>query len=453
MMWLSDELTFLPDQGPGPVAQFPTKCCNNLAIDYADQNYFASSALDQPGLMIWDRRAINRHIVTQTYADALETDNLPWGGALRLDRAVQIEADPALMDSKSSFIRSLRFCRDHPGMLAVLSRTGQLRILSTRHEHVDADARVDGSPELLEVRRSYEMDPLYAEANRKGDKIVSFDWVTMSSPVLQPRLLVLRASGAFDVLEKPSFTSEYPFKLIPWQPPYRGLEGMPNGHAQRDDDHSPAEEPLYPDVMDFEPPQRQSIFGPLLIEQALSGVALFGPQKANIRSLVEQVLTKSSTEERRVVATLANDHLSSSCNQASSIADKLRALRLASKDGQVQSDEELSSQLKRHEKLLTDTRDMAGLSPNARFVLDHSMLLRAKEGYRFDFAKNQRIVADDPWLQDVWAWVDGESERQYANPVKVAHRFINRRRGSCAGLRDDVASLGLGLHGRAHHMD
>lgn len=178
--------------------------------------------------MVWDRRAISRHDVNPCYAAALEQDNLPWGGALRLDRAVDRETDPALTDNKSSFIRSLRFCRDHAGMLAVLSRTGQLRVLSTRHEHVDPESKVDGSPELLEVRKSHEIEPRYAEPNRKNNKIVSFDWITMKSPVLQPRMLVLRANGNFDVMEKPSFTSEYPFKLIPWQPPHRGADGMTN---------------------------------------------------------------------------------------------------------------------------------------------------------------------------------------------------------------------------------
>ena len=175
--------------------------------------------------MVWDRRATQRQDATSSYVEALDRDGLPWGGALRLDRAVQMEDDPISMDNKNSFIRSLRFCRDHAGMLAVLSRTGQLRILSTKHEHVNSNVRVDGSPELLEVWRSHEMDPLYAEPNHKNDRIVSFDWLTMRSPVLQPRVLVLRASGALEVLEKPSLTSEYPFKLIPWQPPYRGLEG------------------------------------------------------------------------------------------------------------------------------------------------------------------------------------------------------------------------------------
>ncbi|KAK4157228.1 SEH-associated protein 4 [Chaetomidium leptoderma] len=379
----------LRDQGQGPVAQFQTKCCNNLAIDYADQNYFASSALDQPGVMVWDRRAISRHSVSPSYTDALEQDGLPWGGALRLDRAVQTEAYP--VESKNSFIRALRFSRDQAGMLAVLSRTGQLRVLSTRHEHVDADARVDGSPELLEVIRSYEMDPVYAEPNRKNDKIVSFDWITMSSPVLQPRVLVLRASGAFDVLQKPSYTSEYPFQLVPWQPPHRGR----------------ADGTDYQELMTFEPSQARDIFGPLLTEQALSDIPVFGPQKVNIKSLVEKALTSSLSEDRLVAEVSKGSHSSVLFEGASSIADKLKALRLASKQGKDEPDEALLSQLERHEKLLADTRDMAHLSSKERFAVDHTMLIRAQEGYRFDFTKNQKIVADDPWLHDVWVWVAG----------------------------------------------
>jgi hypothetical protein len=157
---------------------------------------------------------------------AVDQDDVPWGGALRLNRAMQMETDPALVDSKNSFIRSLKFCRDHAGMLAVLSRTGQLKVLSTKHEYSDPDIRAENSPELLEVVKSHDMDPMYSEPSRKNDKIVSFDWVTLSSPILRPRLLVLRANGAFDILEKPPFTSDYMYKLIPWQPPHRGLEGM-----------------------------------------------------------------------------------------------------------------------------------------------------------------------------------------------------------------------------------
>jgi len=215
----------LRDRPHGSTISMQTKCCNNLAIDYADPNYFASSALDHPGVMIWDRRATSRSIASHSYLEAVDQDDVPWGGALRLNRAMQMETDPASVDSHSSFIRSLRFCRDHAGMLAVLSRTGQLKILSTKNEFSERDATFESSPELLEVTRSHEMDPHYADTTRKNDKIVSFDWVTMSSSAIRPRLLVLRANGAFEILEKPSFTCEYPYKLIPWQAPHRGLEG------------------------------------------------------------------------------------------------------------------------------------------------------------------------------------------------------------------------------------
>ncbi|KAM7223794.1 SEH-associated protein 4 [Rhypophila decipiens] len=386
----------LREQSHGSAIHFPTKCCNNLTIDYADQNYFASSALDQPGVMVWDRRATHHHAASPSYTDALDRDGLPWGGALRLDRAVQMEAEGALMDTKNSFIRSLRFCRDHPGMLAVLSRAGQLRILSTRHEYVEADLKFADSPELLEVGRSFEMDPLYAEPSRKNDKIVSFDWITLSSPVLQPRLLVLRASGALDVLQMPSFTAEYPFKLIPWQPPYRGLE---EGGA-------------YHQVMEFEPQQSHEIFGPLLAEQALADVPLFGPEKANLNKAIEHAVS-SKTAAGPVVAKQidANDELPVPYSEASSVAEKLAALRIASRHTSppVSGGEPLS-QLQHHEHTLTEIKDMSRLPTQGQALLDHSMLFRAKESYLFNYETNQRVVADDPWLRDVWAWVSGADD-------------------------------------------
>ncbi|KAJ4304467.1 hypothetical protein N0V88_002080 [Collariella sp. IMI 366227] len=424
----------LRDSSQGAVVQYQTKCCNNLAIDYADQNYFASSALDQPGVMVWDRRAISRHHVNPCYTDAVE-EGLPWGGAVRLDRAVEQDTDPSAADNKSSFIRALRFCRDHAGMLAVLSRTGQLRVLSTRHEHVDADARVDGSPELLEVRKSHEMDPLYAEPNRKNDKIVSFDWITMGSPVLQPRVLVLRASGAFDVLEKPSFTSEYPFELVPWQPPHRGE----------------ADGADYEELMKFEPSQAQKIFSPFLTEQALANVPLFGPHKMSIRSLVEKALATSAAKELLIAEESRTSHDSASFDAASSIAEKLRALRLSAKGGKEDPEEGLLSQLERHEQLLVATREMTGLSSKERYAVDHVMLLRAQEGYRFDFVKNQKIVADDSWLKDAWIWVAGAEEAamdggMMSHPLDVGymgvHTVWNNNLGSKPQMRlsDDASA-------------
>lgn len=147
-----------------------------------------------------------------------------------------------------------------------------------------------------------------------------------------------------------------------------------------------------------------------MTEQALSDVPLFGPERANIESLVEKALTSDPAEERLAVEMSGSGDGRSSVpfEDAAPLADKLKALRLASKQGKDEADEALRSHQERHEKMLTDTREMTGLSSKERYAVDHPMLLRAQEGYRFDFAKNQKIVADDPWLSDVWLWVAGK---------------------------------------------
>ncbi len=40
-------------------------------------------------------------------------------------------------------------------------------------------------------------------------------------------------------------------------------------------------------------------------------------------------------------------------------------------------------------------------------VLNALMLQRCRKHYLFDCEKNREILADDPWLQDVWLWIEG----------------------------------------------
>ncbi|KAK4196491.1 hypothetical protein QBC40DRAFT_7499 [Triangularia verruculosa] len=377
----------------GAAITFRTGCCNNLAINYADPNYFASSALDQPGVMVWDRRYLDMHHASPVYREAVDKYSLPMGGALRLDKAVHSETDPALIDNKNSFIRALRFCRDQPGLLAILSRTGQLKVLHTRHEHMEPEFVVERSPELLEVSRSCELEPLYADPSRKNDKIVSFDWITMNSSVLEPRILVLRANGALDVVVKPSFTSEYPFKMVPWQSPHRGFE----------------ENTPYQDLMEFEPSHSYAMLGPLVTETALSDKPVFGPNKVDVPTVVEHAFV-TPPEKVLTVQVSGDAELPAAFHNATTVADQLKALRSLIKDTDTSTQAEPPSQRHRHEKLLMETMNLARNSPKARNVLDHIMLLRAREGYLFNYEKNQEIVSDDLWLKDVWAWVAGAQE-------------------------------------------
>ncbi|RYO74061.1 hypothetical protein DL764_010984 [Monosporascus ibericus] len=412
----------------GGVINFQTKCNNNLAIDYADQNYFASSSLDQPGVLIWDRRATSRPSASPLYLDAVDNEDLPWGAGLKIDRATDV--DPVRFQDRYSLIRSLRFSRDQRGLLAVLSRTGQLKVFETRKEFTSPQTESAHNPELLKVRRSYELARSYEldssdhSSSRKDDRadsIVSFDWVNLSSPVLSPRAVVLRANGSFDILEKPSYTSQHLYKMVPWQTPYRGL----------------AEGSSYHTLMQFDAQQYPEMMSSLLIDDALADVPLFGSQKKAITPIIQNILHSHPPDHDIVVEEDAPDiQPDESFKAASTTAAKLRGIRRFLKDDPQESfsssqnqqasssDDELNesfmglsitsfgqlSNRQLHEKLLALTRGARGLPKGAQAVLDHVMLLRAKENYLFDCASNREIVADDPWLQDLWDWIAGAEE-------------------------------------------
>ncbi|KAF6842454.1 WD repeat domain-containing protein [Colletotrichum musicola] len=412
---------------PGSVVTFQTKCNNNLAIDYADQNYFASSALDQPGIMIWDRRATSRPVASPSYLGAVDEDDLPWGGALRLDRVVDSDDDLSLSESKHSIVRSLRYCRDQRGLLAVLSRSGQLKVLKMNKELTHRDVALEGSPELLEVHKSHDMDIQYGDSARKNDRIVSFDWVTLDSGVLQPRLVVLRANGTFEILEQPSFTSDYLYKLTPWQPPHRGLEeGGP-----------------YHDVMEFEPSQCSDMLGPLFVEQALTDIAIFGPNKVDVQSIVDKTLqSKFSAADLNSKLVGSVDRSPPSLDKSKTIAERMRALRSNLKEKaklfeasgvEISALEESTSSLAQlslstdgpvscrhmHESLVSLPLKARGLSTESQCLLDHVMLLRAKEKYLFDCNINRSVVSDDPWLRFVWDWIADAEDAAHDGGMKL----------------------------------
>ncbi|KAI3336388.1 WD repeat domain-containing protein [Xylariaceae sp. AK1471] len=405
----------------GAVINYQTKCNNNLAIDYVDSNYFASSSLDRPGVVVWDRRATSRHSSSPPYIDAVETDGLPWGAALSLDRAIDI--NPSNVPDRGSLVRSIRFCRDHRGLLAVLSRTGQLRALETTKEFSSADRHYDDGPELLEARMSYELDMGFTKENRKHDQIVSFDWVTLDSPTLTPRALILRASGAYEILEKPSYTSDHIYKMIPWQAPYRGLEEGTSYHS----------------LMQFDATQYPEMMGSLLVDDAVKDIPLFGDEKKSITSIASQVLQSPPPETDPVLDLEAKGMLPKSFVDATTTAGRLNALRkhakpisqsqelLGSNKHIVAAGEGLekaptsplvkgtglTSNRQRHENLLKMTLDTRGFPKSAQIVLDHITLFRSKEKYLFDYPANIDIASDDPWLKDLWFWVARASSAAY----------------------------------------
>ncbi|KAI1213274.1 uncharacterized protein F4807DRAFT_257107 [Annulohypoxylon truncatum] len=419
----------------GAVINYATKCNNNLAIDYADQNYFASTSLDKPGLVIWDRRATSRSSSSRFYLDAVDTDELPWGAALNIDRAIDVK--DANFQDRGSLTRSVRFCRDRSGLIAVLSRTGQLKVLDIKKEFIPSDVHPKDSPEVLEVRRSYELDMSYVR-DRKDERIVSFDWLNLDSPALTPRAIVLRANGTFDILEKPSYTSEHLFKMIPWKAPHRGLEGGYSYHS----------------LMSFEPAQYSDMISSLNIDRAFEDMPLFGVDKGSPHAIVQEALLSPAPTDDPIYDSEASDiELAESFANAFKIADKLRILRKYSKENLETSkkpDDKLNglpSNRELHERLLSSTLDTKGFPKKAQVILDHLMLLRSKEKYLFDYVANRDIVADDPWLRELWGWISRADEAAYDMGM-VSQGIDLSYMGVCNIWNGD-----LGLNGSARLLD
>jgi hypothetical protein len=73
----------------------------------------------------------------------------------------------------------------------------------------------------------------------------------------------------------------------------------------------------------------------------------------------------------------------------------------------ITSDKPLSSR-EEHEKALWDTLKGSVSAKVTLTKLRRLIIRRCKNGYLFDCVRNREILADDPWLQDVWQWIEGK---------------------------------------------
>jgi len=169
--------------------------------------------------------------------------------------------------------------------------------------------------------------------------------------------------------------------------------------------------------------QPPEILEPLLIQNILSDIPLFGPEKASAESLIKAALQMPTQAGNLVIDETRREAPPLDLKGASSIAEKLRALRLysrehiprrrGSRDAETKkqpnpkTEEEPPSPREDHEDFLNERMESLGLPSEGHAILDNIMLLRAKEMYLFNSSTNQKIVSDDPCLQDVWAWVAG----------------------------------------------
>jgi WD repeat-containing protein mio len=154
------------------------------------------------------------------YLDSFDQEEIPWGAALKIDRAIDTGKNVNVS------VKQLRFSRERRGALGVLSTAGQLQIFQTKKEYIEPGSPndIEGSPELLEIKKTYDLEYSYFDPDHKRrleDRIVSFDWLNIGTPDLEARVVALRANGSFEVLQMPAATAGQLSQFIPWRPPHR----------------------------------------------------------------------------------------------------------------------------------------------------------------------------------------------------------------------------------------
>ena len=174
------------------------------------------------------------------------------------------------------------------------------------------------------------------------------------------------------------------------------------------------------------------MLGPLLVENAMAGQLVFGGNETNHNAmLLKKTLRFSAkaSDQDQIIDNMAASKSwhKQSVDSPAPVAEKLRYLRVHGSNGPAPiqnrhahphaSIHEVSalntpggpsSSCEVHDHLIEMTTNTVGLSKEGQCTVDHILYQRAKEGYLFDFCHNEKVVAEDPWLQNLWEWLSSK---------------------------------------------
>ena len=199
-------------QAPGSsTLQFTTRCVNNVAIDYKDENYIASCyPTKDPVISIWDRRAGSRPPLAQSsFFSASSIESSPLSASLELRDATEAPGS----------IWSLRFSSTRRGLLGLLSNIGHFKTYDIGREFLrtdepnssaNADTARTKSPESVGMEELYlhgtqDLQHACSEDSmpKAGDRIVSFDFMNLGGTWNEPKAITLTENGKIAELSIP----------------------------------------------------------------------------------------------------------------------------------------------------------------------------------------------------------------------------------------------------------
>ncbi|KAL8928137.1 MAG: hypothetical protein Q9172_001047 [Xanthocarpia lactea] len=384
--------------------QFQTACVHNIAIDPLDENYFASAITQKDTIIqVWDRR-----FGVPSSAASLASGNIqstPVGPVLEYSDAFETSASTAQPN-----IWSLRYCRGQSGYLGALSSNGDFRIFETKqafgrnhgHDHPGQGNSTQFSQvqteHKLRTKRIHHVGPLPESDRPDNARIVSFDFTNLAGLKGTPSAITLRGTGSVEIYE------------LKGRPPTYALssDGELVGSGIRVD-------------MDSQIPTKDGSLAPLGL-----------------------LHVKPSTDE-----------------QATGLANTLGLLGFSQQPkGETLPKAEMSKRDKgplcsreRHENwyenlYLNDVSSIAAAL--ATLTLDRR---RCVEGYLFDCRKNMEVVVDDPWLSDMWEWIE-RAKRLATDEIFVVRGIDLSYLGVCNIWNIDIGSeKAARISGRSQNTD
>ena len=207
------------------------------------------------------------------------------------------------------------------------------------------------------------------------------------------------------------------------------------------------------------PKERDRIIGPLFATEATADVPIFGAEKVNspaAKSRLKAAIKRSlQSKEDPVTDLLAPKNMGQMQNavgensiilgeQLDNTVDKGHKDQLDTFEIKAGSKKAFSSR-ELHDKSHYSNLGIDSAPTSRSEHPDSIMLQRVTDGYMFDCQKNMALVEDDPWLQDVWEWIAGKSQKasllQFTDHVLGAEEAA-RSDGMIAGPLD-LSYLGV----------
>ncbi len=354
--------------------QFTTRCVNNLAIDPNDENYFASaSPQGDTTVCIWDRRFGSSSSATNLSSGSNANEAGQSGLVLELKNVID-RANTA--NAAKSLIWNTRFSKRKRGCLGLLSSAGELKViemLKVYNHQKDSGESVSfeqsslgpTSAQDLYTNRTRELEyPFYNQQRGRSEKnrVIAFDFISGGDPVDGHRLATLTADGDIEV------------RCL--QPPAPNIDSSSGGGlliGLLENEQTRARETA----------NRQRG----LIKHQQPRLALIEPTHPKKQAIAETLqLIREKTEDADIVANTSTVNITGSLDATNSHRNPL-------------------SSREAHEKLLSYGQSGFKLDIQDALVSGSLYHRRSQEGYLLNCEKNTEIVADNPWLHELWTWI------------------------------------------------